>query len=53
MKYAQTAWSELREVAWLASMVGGLSILGVVLAVALALAFDTWAAGVPSIAGHV
>jgi hypothetical protein len=30
-------WSELREVLWLASVVGGLSVLGVVLAVAVAL----------------
>lgn len=29
--------NELRELVWLASMVGGLSVLGVVLAVALAL----------------
>ena len=29
--------NELRELVWLASMVGGLSLLGVVLAVALAL----------------
>jgi hypothetical protein len=29
---------ELREVAWLASMIGGLSVLGVGLAVALAAA---------------
>lgn len=31
--------NELRELVWLASMVGGLSVLGVVLAVALALTF--------------
>jgi hypothetical protein len=29
-----TWWDELREVLWLASVVGGLSALGVVLAVA-------------------
>jgi hypothetical protein len=29
-------WDELREVLWLASVVGGLSALGVVLAVAAA-----------------
>jgi len=28
-------WEELREVAWIASMVGGLSVLGVALAVML------------------
>jgi hypothetical protein len=31
-----TWWDELREVLWLASVVGGLSALGVVLAVAAA-----------------
>jgi hypothetical protein len=31
-------WDELREVVWLASMIGGLSALGVGLAVALATA---------------
>ena len=39
--HAETMWdqvrNELRELVWLASMVGGLSVLGVVLAVALAL----------------
>ena len=33
-----TIWDELREVAWLASVIGGLSVLGVGLAVALAAA---------------
>jgi hypothetical protein len=33
-----TWWEELREVLWLASVVGGLSALGVVLAVAAAAA---------------
>jgi hypothetical protein len=33
-----SARKELRELSWLASMVGGLSFLGVTLAVALALA---------------
>lgn len=33
-----TLWEELREVVWLASMIGGLSVLGVGLAVALAAA---------------
>ena len=31
-----TLWNELREILWLASMVGGLSALGVVLGVAAA-----------------
>ena len=31
-------WIELREIAWLASIVGGLSIASVAIAVALALA---------------
>lgn len=53
MKFAQAAWNEVREVAWLASMVGGLSILGVALAVVLALALDTWAAGLRPFIGHV
>jgi hypothetical protein len=43
-------WSELREVAWLVSIVGGLSVLGVVLAVALALALETHAQTSPP--GH-
>jgi hypothetical protein len=33
-----TLWEEVREVAWLASVIGGLSVLGVGLAVALAAA---------------
>jgi len=33
-----TIWDELREMAWLASVIGGLSVLGVGLAVALAAA---------------
>lgn len=33
-----TLWEELREMVWLASMIGGLSVLGVGLAVALAAA---------------
>jgi len=40
-EYAMSIWStlrdELREVAWLASIVSGLSVLGVGLAVTLAL----------------
>ena len=34
--------SELREVIWLASLVGALSLLGVGLAVIVALAVDHW-----------
>jgi hypothetical protein len=34
----QTMWDELREMVWLASVIGGLSVLGVGLAVALAAA---------------
>ena len=33
-----TLWEELREMVWLASLIGGLSVLGVGLAVALAAA---------------
>jgi len=33
---------ELREMLWLASLVGALSVLGVGLAVMVALALDTW-----------
>ena len=33
-----TLWEELREVVWLASVIGSLSVLGVGLAVALAAA---------------
>jgi hypothetical protein len=36
-------WLGLREVVWLASVVSGLSIVGVGLAVALVLALDSWA----------
>ncbi len=34
--------TELQEVVWLASIIGGLSVLGVGAAVALAVAFDMW-----------
>jgi hypothetical protein len=40
-------WSELREVVWLASVVWGLSIVGVGLAVALAFVIDAWATAAP------
>ena len=33
-----TLWNELREMVWLASVIGGLSVVGVGLAVALAAA---------------
>ena len=42
---------ELREVVWLASVVGGLSLVGVGMAVALAMALD-WAS-LAGLAGHV
>jgi len=35
---------ELREMIWLASLVGALSVLGVGLAVVVALALDNWPA---------
>jgi hypothetical protein len=39
-----TGWvSEVREVVWLASVVGGLSMLGVGMAMMLAIALDHWA----------
>jgi hypothetical protein len=41
MRVWERLWAELREVVWLASIVWGLSILGVALAVALALALET------------
>jgi hypothetical protein len=44
-------WSELREVVWLASVVWGLSIVGVGLAIALALVLDAWVAIPPGV-GH-
>jgi hypothetical protein len=46
-----TWWDELREILWLASMVGGLSALGVILAVAAALIGD-WQ-NVPAVVGSV
>lgn len=53
MRVWQGVWVELREVVWLASVVSGLSIAGVGLAVALALAFDGWAAAVPAAVGRI
>jgi hypothetical protein len=43
---------ELREVVWLASIVGGLSVVGVGVGVALALALGGWQ-HLPIVAGHV
>jgi hypothetical protein len=43
--------SEFREVVWLASVVSGLSVLGVGMAVVLAMALDHWATVGP-ILGH-
>jgi hypothetical protein len=42
MSFWSTIREEMREVVWLASVVGGLSTLGVGLAVAAALALDGW-----------
>ena len=39
--------SEFREVVWLASVVSGLSVLGVSMAVGLAFALDHWTAVLP------
>jgi len=44
---------ELREIAWLASIIGGLSVVGVGLAVTLALALDSWASWVPAATWHM
>jgi hypothetical protein len=41
-------WNEVREVAWLASIVGALSILGVGLALAAAWAMEGWPASLLS-----
>jgi hypothetical protein len=44
----RSAWSsEFREVVWLASVVSGLSVLGVSIAVGLAFALDHWTAILP------
>lgn len=44
MRVWSTIRQEMREVVWLASVVGGLSVLGVGLAVVVALAMDGWPA---------
>lgn len=44
--------SEFREVVWLASVVSGLSVLGVGLAVGLAFALDHWGSVAPAVLGH-
>jgi len=46
-----TWWNELREIVWLATVVGRLSALAVMLAVAAAVLGD-WQ-HVPAVAGHV
>jgi hypothetical protein len=47
-----TTWlNELREIVWLASVVGGLSAVGVLLAVAAAV-LGEWQ-HVPAVVGHV
>jgi hypothetical protein len=49
----RSAWiSEFREVVWLASVVSGLSVLGVSMAVGLAFALDYWTALAPAILTH-
>ena len=52
MRISQSVWLELREVVWLATLLWSLSIAGVGLVVALALALDSWAAAIPSGVGH-
>lgn len=42
MSSRNTLQQEMREVVWLASMVGGLSVASVGLAVVVALAMDGW-----------
>jgi orotate phosphoribosyltransferase len=41
----QKVASELREIVWLASVVGGLSVAGVSLAIAVAAALEHWPLG--------
>ncbi len=43
MKIWSTLRDELREIAWLAFVIGGLSVVGVGVAVTLVLALDGWA----------
>jgi hypothetical protein len=45
-------WLELREVLWLATMLGGLSTVSVGLAIALAVALEHWAAVIPTGGGQ-
>ena len=49
MQYWTSLWIEMREVAWLASVIGVLSLLGIVLAFALVVVLDGWS---PSAPGH-
>jgi hypothetical protein len=44
---------ELREIAWLASVVGGLSVLGVGLAVTLVLTLDRWTSWISASTSHM
>jgi hypothetical protein len=53
MRNGQEMWVELRELFWLASVVGGLSIAGVGLAIAVAVTLDGWGASIPALAGHI
>ena len=53
MEIWSTLRDELREIAWLASIIGGLSVLSVGLAITLALALDAWASWVPAAARHM
>lgn len=53
MSIWNTLKSELREIAWLASLIGGLSALGVGLAVTLVLGLDSWASWVSASARHM
>jgi hypothetical protein len=42
MRFPKEILLEVREVLWLASVIGGLSVLGVALAVALVVALESW-----------
>ena len=53
MSIWSTFRDELREIAWLASIIGGLSVLGVGLAVTLVLTLDSWPSWVSASAAHM
>jgi hypothetical protein len=53
MRSWQDLWIELREVAWLASVVSGLSIAGVGLAVALVMALNGWDGAIAPALGRI